>query len=100
MFIKYEWIVNHIRNKSYLQITDTDFIEISKSDFSNLWDIIIETYEIKQLNVAANLILVMKYWCKINGDVSDDIYEYIMEPQHNFLALKYKKEIDKYMVLC
>ena len=97
MFINYKWIING--SKIFLQITDTDFVELYEGSFSNLWDSITETYENKHLNVAANLVLVIKYWCKINGDNRITIYEYIVNTNYNLLCYKYKEDIDKYMVL-
>ena len=58
---------------------------------------VIDTYEKRNLNVAANLMLVIIYISKEYGGSVQQIIEW--NKQYNPKYAKYEKDIEKYMVL-
>jgi hypothetical protein len=97
-----------IRNKWYtwwfkILTPDKYQFKIIDSDFEcimiayNWYTAVIDTYEKRKLNVAANLVLALIY---LNKDGIYSIEEMIKyNIQHTLKFAKYKKDIEKYMVL-
>jgi hypothetical protein len=75
-----------------ITIIDSDFIEtISKA---SLWNAIVEIYEKRNLNVAANLVLASIYCGK--QFYQPTVYYIGVIKKHIVIYKKYEKDIEKY----
>ena len=91
MFKKICWKLG----KEAWEITDDDFIEMSFNHRS--FSAIIEVYEKRKLNVAANLVLYFKSLVMTAWPISQQIENFARIEKE--LYLKYKEDIDKYILL-
>lgn len=85
------------------QLNDSEFVHngiVEGDQFKNsrrVWVAVIDTYESRSLNVAANLIRALRWWEEIGNLPIDDIIKWNKE--HNPRYAKYADDVDKYLVL-
>lgn len=79
-------------------IVDSDFIEkIGRGNFitsERLTDLIVDTYEIKKMNVCINLLSYINYMNKCNFDSSEYLLKYVYSKYKS-----YYDGLEKYLVL-
>jgi len=91
------FINSYLDDNGVYIIEDTDFIEKVKNDMRvSGWEIIVQAYEKRNLDVVKNLILAMQQYDIISCFMSMDIFE---DKEYYSKYLKYKNEIEKYLIL-
>ncbi len=80
-----------------IKIIDSDFEEVAVVVEVGVGVAVIDVYEKRNLNVAANLMLAILYISKNYGSPVQQIIEW--NKQYNPKFAKYEKDIEKYMVL-
>jgi hypothetical protein len=103
MFLSIRWVSNNLEDTTTYEIVDRDFyIRFSCDGYLyNVINGIINCYEERGLNVAANLVIAMTYmrdhWYTHNIMPIQKIIE--MNKQSGGKIKKYEKDIEKYLCL-
>lgn len=99
-FVSCKWDNFLHHGQGRYKLIDTDFIEEGGYPLSPTyigWEVIIDAYEKRNLNVALNLLRAMRWYCNsYNGAILAHI-EMCKEKIPGFD--KYEQEIEKYLVL-
>ena len=90
MLISYE-VVGH---DGKIHLVDSDFEETSHHN--HIGDAVVDVYEKRNLNVAANLVRSFLLWSK---KYNHDIGTVIARNEAHHKHPKYKEDIDKYLLL-
>ena len=108
MFQSYKYIKSlDYKNKNSFEyeITDSEFgvssgiTDRNSYDFSlEIWFAVIEEYNKRNLNVAANLAVAMIWWCKKYKAWSIENIIYLNN-KYNPLFSQYEKDLQKYLLL-
>jgi hypothetical protein len=105
MFVSFSWLssVQHNGVEKYnYRIVDTDFTHIGIVDRCDpsiemiMIISVIDTYELKELNVAINIIYALKYYSKEYNTDTQYILDYVA---NNKKYLQYKDQVEKYLLL-
>ena len=103
MFISYEYkyLGYDEKTKEYryqYKITDSDFEEVGlERSPGGAWAGVIDTYEKRNLNVAANLMRAFVWYSKKYNWPIELVISH--NKQYNPKFAKYEKDLEKYMVL-
>lgn len=101
MFVEFSWHRNNTEDNTYsYELVDSDFRERGRVKVSLPWieivDAIVDIYDKRKLNVAVNIAYALNWY---NRDFGHLLVAMIADNKDNPNYLKYKEQIEKYMVL-